>query len=398
MRRHFGTLVLSSLLLAPAGAGAEIIEKVVAKVNGQILTLSEFQNRQIAAAQGARVDPAAVGAFLRQNNARILQEAIDEILILQRAEDAGLRMRPEYVDEVIENIKKENKITSDEQMQDALAREGISLEELRRNIERSMTVRMVIQRDVEPKIAISEAELQAEYEKAKATEFTKAPTITLQEILVPEAAGGATRARELVEKARAGESFEELARAYSAAASRSHGGDLGQLAQGELNPDLEKAAFALPVGSVSDPIPVEGGYRILRVTAKTSGSTVPFEAAKSQLRERLMYARFDKEREAYMQELRKNASIELRVREVPVQLTGPIPEASLLEALAPLAPGGAVEEPAPAAPADRPAPAPAAADEEISTTPQAAPEKVAPPPPPATPPPPPSTEPKPPGR
>ena len=396
MRRHFGELVLSSLLLAPAGARAEIIEKVVAKVNGQILTLSEFQSRQIAAAQGARVDPATVGAFLRQNNARILQEAIDEILILQRAEDAGLRMRPEYVDEVIENIKKENKIASDEQMQDALAREGITLEELRRNIERSMTVRMVIQRDVEPKVAISEAELQAEYDKVKAAEFTKPPTVSLQEILIPEAVGAA-RAGEIVEQARAGEDFAALARANSSAPSRAHGGDLGQLTQGELNPDFEKVAFALAVGSVSDPIPVEGGYRILRVTAKTSGSTVPFETAKNPLRERLMYARFDKEREAYMQELRKNASIELRVREVPVQLTGPIPEASLLEALAPLTPGAAEEEPAAPVPGDRPAPAPAAAaDEEITTTPQAAPEKVAPP---STPPPPPPSEaPKPPGR
>jgi hypothetical protein len=191
-----------------------------------------------------------------------------------------------------------------------------------------------------------------------------------------------------VETARAGEDFGALARANSSAPSRTHGGDLGQLTQGELNPDLEKAAFALPVGSVSDPIPVEGGYRILRVTAKTSGSTVPFETAKNQLRERLMYARFDKEREAYMQELRKNASVELRVREVPVQLTGPIPESSLMEALEPLA--GGAEPPAepaaaaPAAPEPRPA-APPAADEEITTTPQAAPERVAPPPPPAVP-------------
>src|SRR5512139_1327903 len=108
MRRLSALLLLSSLALLPGGARAEIIERVVAKVNGQIITLSEFQSRQIAAAQGARVDPANVGAFLRQNNAKILQEAIDEILLLQRAEDAGLRMRPEYVDEVIENIKKEN--------------------------------------------------------------------------------------------------------------------------------------------------------------------------------------------------------------------------------------------------------------------------------------------------
>jgi len=124
MRRLFVILVLD---LAVAGAlRAETIERVVAKVNGQIITLSEFQNRQIAAAQGARVDPAGVGQFLRQNNARLLQEAIDEILIMQKAEDAGIHAPSAWIDEAIEGIKKDNKITSDEQMTEALAREGLA--------------------------------------------------------------------------------------------------------------------------------------------------------------------------------------------------------------------------------------------------------------------------------
>jgi hypothetical protein len=156
-------------------------------------------------------------------------------------------------------------------------------------------------------------------------------------------------------------------------------------------------AFALPVGGVSDPIPVEGVYRIVKVTAKTSGSTTPYEAVKDKVRDRMMMARFETAYEAYMQELRKTASVELRVREVPLQLTGPIPEGSLREALEPLAPGapagplptaeretsGAAAVPAAKAPTPPPA-----AEEEITTTPQAGPEKVAPPPPPAEPPPP----------
>lgn len=388
MSRLCALLLLPSLALAPAPGGAEIIERVVAKVNGQIITLSEFQGRQIAAAQAARVDPANVGAFLRQQNAKILQDAIDEILILQKAEDSGIRAPAEWIDESIEGIRKDNKITSDEQFQDALAREGLTLAELRQNIERGVLRRIVMQRDIQPKIEATESELRAEYEKLKATQFTKPATVTLQEILVPEDAGGAAFAREIAEKARAGEDFAALAKAHSAAPSRANGGDLGQLSQGEINPELEKVAFALPVGSVSDPLPVEGGYRIVRVTAKTSGSTTPYDTAKDSVRDRLMMSRFEAAYDAYMQELRKTASVELRVREVPLQLTGPIPEGSLLEALEPLAPGGEPAGAPPAAPGatDRTvAPAegtpvvPAVADEEITTTPQAAPEKVAPP-------------------
>jgi peptidyl-prolyl cis-trans isomerase SurA len=351
------------------------------------------------------VDPANVGAFLRQNNAKILQEAIDEILILQKAEDAGLKVPPQWIDEAIEGIRKENNIASDEQFQQALEREGLTLAELRQNIERGIVRRSVMEREIRPKIEATEAELQAEYERLKATEFTKPPTVTLQEILVKEATGGEALAREIVTKARAGEDFAALAKTYSQAPSRAHGGDIGQLSQGEIHPDLEKEAFALPVGGVSDPLPGEGGFRIIRVAAKTSGSTTPFDAAKDRVRDRLMMARFETAYEAYMQELRKNASVELRVREVPLQLTGPITEGSLLEALEPLTPGAPGPAPAPAvssgatdttaAPTETKAPPPPAADEEITTTPQAGPERVAPPPPPAAPTP---KEPPPPGR
>ncbi len=395
MRRLFALILLPSLV--PSGAGAEIIERVVAKVNGQIITLSEFQSRQIAAAQGARVEPANVGSFLRQNNARILQEAIDEILILQKAEDAGIQAPPQWVDESIDGIRKENNITSDEQFQEALAREGLTLAELRKNIEHGVVRRIVMEREIRPKIEATESELRAEYERLKATDFTRPATVSLLEILVSEDAGGAAQARQIAEKARAGEDFAALARSYSSAPSRAHGGDVGQLSQGEMNPALEAVAFALPVGGVSDPLPVEGGYRVIKVTARTSGSVTPYEAAKDKVRDQLMMARFEKAYDSYVQELRKSASIELRVREVPLQLTGPIPEGSLLEALEPLAPGAPPGAPEPAAaplaadtkavPAETAPAPPPAADQEITTTPQSGPEKVAPPPPPVIPPP-----------
>jgi parvulin-like peptidyl-prolyl isomerase len=383
--RRLCVLLLPSFALAPLALRAETIERVVAKVNGQIITLSEFQSRQIAAAQGARVDPAGVSAFLRQNNAKILQDAIDEILILQKAEDAGIHAPSAWIDEAIEGIKKENKIASDEQMQEALAREGLTLAELRANIERGVLRRIVMQRDVQPKIEVSEADVRAEYERVKASEFTKPATVTLQEILIPEDKGGIVLARELAVRARGGEDFQELARAYSTAPSRSNGGDLGQLAQGDIHPDIEKVAFELSVGSVSDPLPVAGGHRLIRVVAKTTGSTTPYDAVKDRVRDRVMMTRFDKAYDDYVAELRKTSVVTLLVREVPLQLTGPIPEGSLREALEPLSPGApepaapAAAAPATAAPAAG-APTPVVVDDEVTTTPQAAPERVAPPP------------------
>ena len=384
MRRHCVLLLLLSALLAPSLGRGEIVERVVAKVNGQIITLTEFQARQFAAAQAARIDPSQVGAFLRQNNAKILQDAVDELLLLQKAEDAGMKAPAQWIDEAIAGIRKENNITTDEQFQEALVREGLTLAELRQNIERGIIRRYILERDIRPKAEATEPELRAEYEKLKGTAFTKPATVTLQEILVRSDGGGLALARQLVERARTGEDFQALAKTYSSAPSRANGGDIGQIAQGDLHPDLEKAAFSLPVGSVSDPLSVESGYRIVKVIAKTSGSTTPFEGAKDKVRERLMAERFEKEYEAYMDALRKSAVVSLYVREVPLQLTGPISESSIMEALEPLVPGAAVSAP-PAADGEVTPPAPSGADDEIRTTPQAAPDRIAPPSPPPAP-------------
>src|SRR5262245_56455166 len=137
-----GTVVLS------ASSRAEIIERVVAKVNGDIVTLSEFEARQLAAVQAARVPAEEVESFLRQNNQRILQEAIDDLLIVQRAADLGIRLRPEYTQDVIAGIMKENNIPDEAELKRQLRREGMSLDDLKRNIERSVLRRQVLSREL----------------------------------------------------------------------------------------------------------------------------------------------------------------------------------------------------------------------------------------------------------
>src|SRR3954465_7001535 len=97
-------------LVHSASTRAEITGRVVAKVNGDIVTQSEFEARQLAAVQAARISTDQVESYLRQNNARILQEAVDDLLITQRATDLGVKLRPEYVQDIIDGIKKENNI------------------------------------------------------------------------------------------------------------------------------------------------------------------------------------------------------------------------------------------------------------------------------------------------
>ena len=334
MKRPAFLLVLPSILLA-ARAPAEIVERIIAKVNGDVITQTEFQGRQVAAAQAAHVDPAKVGPFLRENNARILQEAIDELLLVQRAGDAGLKVRPEYLKDVVENIKKENNITSDEQLKEQLRREGMSLDDLKRNIERSILRRQILTRDVEPKAAVTDAEVLADYETHKA-DYARPATVKLLEILVKGDGGGAlAEARRLVARARAGADFAALAKAHSTAPTRASGGDLGSLARGDMNPDLEKAAFALAPGETSEPIPAgDGGYRILRLVERKEASVVPFDEVKAAIRQRLAQGRLSREYESYVAGLREKAIIDIRVREVPLQVDVPSTPGTILDSAA----------------------------------------------------------------
>lgn len=346
-------------------AAAEVVERVVAKVNGQIVTLSDFESRQLAAVQTARVGPEQTEKYLRDNNARILQEAIDELLLVQRAAELGFKMRPQYVQEIVEGIKKDNNIATDEELVQQLRREGMSLDELKRNIERSILRRQVLSHDLEGKAAVNEAAARAEYE-AKRADYQRPGSVTLREILVKEQA----QAAELAARARSGEDFAALAREHSLAPSRAQGGDLGALHRGDLNPALEAAAFALQQGAVSDPVRTADGWRVLQCSARTEPGVVPFEEVKDEIMRRLVVERGNAQYETYMQGLRKAASIDVKVREVPLQVL--VPEGGVLdktpEPAAAVAPASdsefavsgsdTAERVAPPAPAPTPSPAP----------------------------------------
>lgn len=369
-------LVLPSLLALQVAAHAEIVERVVAKVNGDIVTLSDFESRQIAAVQAAKIGPDKIEAFLRDNNARILQEAVDELLIVQRADDLGFKDPAPYVKDAIEQIKKENNLPTDEALREQLRREGMTLDDLKRSVGRSMLKRQVLHKELEPKVTMTDVEVKAEYDAHK-DEYLRPETVHLQEIVLTgdEARG---KAREIVQRARGGEDFAELARAVSASPTRSSGGDLGTANLKELSPAIQKAAGPLKPGEISDPVPTADGFRVLKLVERTESGVIPFDTVKAEIRSRLTETRGNKAYDEYVEGLRKNAIVDVRVREVPLQVSRPITPTTLLEPPLPNpegdAPRGAAAAPAPAGP---PAPIPAD-DAEISTTPQAAPERVAP--------------------
>ncbi len=365
-----------ALVLLPALVRSEVIERVFVRVGGEIITMSDFTNRQVAAAQAARIPPDKVDAYLRENNAKILQDAIDELLLVRRASDLGLKLRPDYVDEVIEGIKKDNKIDNEEDFNARLRGEGMTLADLKRNIERSILRQQVIRKELEPTIAVSDADARAAYESRKA-DFTTPATIHLQEILVaPASPAGLAKAREIAAAVRGGQDFAEQAKRNSGSPTAALGGELGELTAADLAPVLAREAAKLKPGEISEPFVDGGGYRIVRVVSRKPEVVRPFEEARQDVVNQLMRPKYDEQYEKYMAGLREAAKPETQVmvREVPTEVTlsgeGSILSGTEADTAAPGGAPGASTSKAPAAPADP--------DAEISTTGSAKPQRIAP--------------------
>src|ERR1051326_8525558 len=265
-----------------AGARAEIIEQILVKVNGEIFTKSDLEQRQVAALRqkGQQFDPKndpqnqQLRKALDEITPQIMVDAVDEMLIVQRGKELGYKLSDEQFKSVVDNIKKENKIETDEQFQAALKSENMTMADLRRNLERSMIVQRVQQNEVMSKIGVTDDEAKAYYE-AHMNEFTSAPTVTLREILVatPADPKGVNVAAEeaALEKAKqirarvttGGENFEKLAAEISDSPSKANAGLIGPLSVNDISPDLRKMIEKMKPGDVSEPVRTARGFQVL---------------------------------------------------------------------------------------------------------------------------------------
>ena len=179
------------VLAAIAAPRGEILEQILVKVNGDIFTKTDLETRQIAAlrAKGQAIDLKSdpnnvqLRKALDEITPQIMVEAIDEMLIVQRGKELGYTLSDTQFKSVVENIRKENKIETEEQFQAALKSENMTMMDLRRNLERSMISQRVQQNEVLAKIGVTDDESRKYYE-SHLKEFTTPPTVTLREILV----------------------------------------------------------------------------------------------------------------------------------------------------------------------------------------------------------------------
>jgi peptidyl-prolyl cis-trans isomerase SurA len=322
-----GALTLTALFAA--GVRAEILEQVLVKVNGEIVTQTEFHRLQLNALRDtpdqvdlSRLPEAELSKRLAQITPQAIVAHIDEMLLMQRAKELGLSVSDAQFGEVLELIKKDNKIETNEQFEAVLKSEGLTLAQLKQMLSKRILIGQVQRREIGGKIDVTEAEEKAYYE-AHPSEFATTPSVTLREMVVNAevdpvkkvpSVGAIEEAREEAATIRAriakGEAFEKVAAELSDAPSKANGGLIGPISRDEMNEELLKTISKMKVGEMTPVINTANGAQFFKLESSIDSTTLPFEAARDRVADRLSQEKAGIEMRKMLQRLRAQAIIE----------------------------------------------------------------------------------------
>lgn len=315
---------------ASVAGRSTIVERVLVRVNGEIFTQSQLTERQIdewrEQHRDAQTlpDDATLQKMLDELTPDILVNAVDELLLVQRARELSLKFTDEAFKTAIDNIKKSNKF-DDAQLKTAMAQQGLTLESLRQRFETTYLVNAVQSQEFGRNMSITQEELRQYYD-AHHDEFMTTPTVTLREIFVQassSAAGAAgafaanlgdqaakTKIDALRARAVGGEDFATLAQAESQSATKSAGGLVGPVALEDLNPALKLVLDALKPGEITQPVRGGSGYQIFKLETRTTPVLEEFEKVKLKIEQSIREDRIDVETQKLLKRLRTQAVIE----------------------------------------------------------------------------------------
>ena len=328
INRRAALPVVLLAVLASTPTGAEIIEQVLVNVNGDILTKTEFELRQIAVLRArpelgnVTPDSPELKKAIGEVTPQLILEAVDELLLIQRGRELGLALGDEQFKGIVDNIKKSNNLEDQAQFQAALKQEGMTMTDLRRQLERQMLASEAQRRDVVDKISVTEAEAQAYY-GSHAQEFTTPSEVTLREVLieVPVSDRGVNVAEDDAKQAEAeairkrllaGEPFARLAAEVSDAASKANGGLIGPIGRDELAEALRTQIDKMKVGDLTGIIRTPRGYQILKLESRTETKIRTFDEARSDISNKVGESKMTGERLKYLERLRAQATIAWR--------------------------------------------------------------------------------------
>ncbi|HTI38293.1 MAG TPA: peptidyl-prolyl cis-trans isomerase [Vicinamibacterales bacterium] len=330
MKKQLTAALLLLALAFVAPIRAEILEQVLVKVNGDIITKTMLEQRQVAVLRqrlNNQVDADAMKndeqlkKMLAEITPELLVNSVDELLMIQRGRELGLHLGDDQFKQVVANIRKEQGLEDDAKFQAALKQENMTMDDLRNQLERQMLIEQVQRQEIGSKLTITEEEAHQYYENHP-DEFTDPSSITLREIFVevPSDAkvginvaqdeAGSKKAADARERLLKGEDFAKVAAEVSDSPSKTTGGLIGPFVRSDMSPQLQQLVDKMKPGDITPVIRSTKGYQVFKLESMTPQQLQPFDKVRDLIADKVASARTKVELRKFLARLRDQAIIE----------------------------------------------------------------------------------------
>lgn len=320
MRTKSTPLVATAAAMAiaslPAFAAPKIINRIICRVNNEIITQRQFEREQSKLRDdlGQKYSGTELETKVRQQSADLLRSMIDEDLLVQKAKDENINVETDIVKQ-LDEIRQANHLNSLQDLEKEVEKQGMVWEDFQDQIRRKILVQQVIEREVGSRVSITREECR-KYFEAHRDEFNSAAGKRLGEILVASndnrtMAEAEKRAQDALAELKGGAKWEDMVKKYSDDTGNGPVGDIGFVKEGTMSASVAGAIAKLDVNDYSDVIPVKSGYLILRVLEVRTGGTPKFEEVEQQVNETLYNQRMQVALRGYLSQLRTQSYIQL---------------------------------------------------------------------------------------
>ena len=324
MKKVFLILILA-IAAAPVLLRADtVIEEIVARVNNQIITRSEFQRSKEQLKQEIQqAGVANADKEFSQKERDVLRDLIDQQLLLEKGKDLDITGDTEVIKRMDE-MRKQMGLETLEDLEKAAQQQGVSFEEFKANMRNSIVTQQVIGREVGSHLQPSHDEIEKFYNEHK-TEMDRPEQIRLSELLVAtkktdsdaaadekSVADAEAKANDLLAQIKKGLSFEDAAKKFSDGPTAQQSGDLGYFKRGTMPASLDTLTFGMKAGEMSDVVRTKQGFVIMKVTEHPAGGVPPMKEVEAQVQDALYRQKLQPALRVYLTKLREEAFIDLK--------------------------------------------------------------------------------------
>ena len=308
------------MLLAPVGAQARVINAIAAIVNDDIITLNDvFREARPALREAEKKSPLDDAARSKIRNS-VLDQLVEKKLVDQKIRELNIKIGDDEIKQAIEDVKRQNKIDSQEAFKAALASQGLTFDQYRAQLQEQLERLRLVSMEVRSKIQVGETEMR-EYYEANLTKYSEEDSFHARHIFfrANEKAPAAeikrtmTTALMVLAEAKSGKDFVELAKTYSEdPAARKDGGDLGIFKKGDMLPELEQTILAMKPGEVSELVVTPAGFHIIKLEERIKGKVKPFESFKTEIEDAIYRKKSEDRFSQWAKDLRSKASVDIK--------------------------------------------------------------------------------------